>query len=123
MNLSRIHQIGANMGDIDATKSFYADVLGCKYIADFEPPGILFFEFSGTRIIFEKNNPPAVLYFWVDDIDAAYSNLIGKGVEFDGEPHLIHRDEAGLFGKPGVEEWMAFCKDPGGNTVAIATRR
>ena len=123
MNLSRIHQIGANMSDLGETKAFYTDVLGCKHIADFDPPGILFFEFSGTRLIFEKGNSPATLYFWVDDIDVAYSGLSERGVQFDSEPHLIHRDDAGLFGTAGQEEWMAFFKDPGGNTVGIATRR
>ena len=87
------------------------------------PPGLLFFEFSGTRVLFERSNPPAVLYFWVDDIDAAHSALAAKGVRFDAAPHLIHRDEKGTFGSPGSEEWMAFFRDPGGNTVAIATRR
>ncbi len=123
MKLSRIHQIGANMEDLEATKAFYKDLLGAKHIADFEPPGILFFEFSGARLIFEKGNPLAVLYFWVDDIDASYAELLDKGVRFESEPHLIHRDEDGLFGTPGCEEWMAFFKDPGSNTLALATRR
>lgn len=123
MRLARLHQIGANYNDLGETKTFYADVLGAKFIAAFDPPGLLFFEFSGTRLLFERDNPKATLYFWVDDIDAAHAELVGKGVTFDQEPHLIHRDDDGAFGDPGEEEWMAFFKDPGGNTLALATRR
>ncbi len=123
MRLTRLHQIGANANNLMETKAFYTELLGCKYIADFDPPGILFFDFSGTRVIFEQGNPPATLYFWVDDIHDAHAKLEEHGVLFDSEPHLIHRDDAGTFGAPGVEEWMAFFKDPGGNTLALASRR
>ncbi len=33
------------------------------------------------------------------------------------------QDEAGLFGPPGEEEWMAFFRDPDGNLLAITARR
>jgi len=83
----------------------------------------MFFEFSGVRLLFERGNEPAVLYFRVDDIDEAHQHLTAKGVVFENPPHLIHRDDSGTFGAAGEEEWMAFFKDPGGNTLAIATRR
>jgi predicted enzyme related to lactoylglutathione lyase len=74
-------------------------------------------------VLFEKNGPPAVLYFRVADIEAAFAELTDRGVEFVSEPHLIHRDDDGTFGKPGEEEWMAFFQDPGGNTLALASLR
>ena len=82
-------------------------------------------DFNGTRILFETNpdTVPAILYFWVDDIDAARVELSAQGVAFTGEPHMIHKDEDGTFDNPGTEEWMAFFEDPAGNTLAIATRR
>ena len=123
MRLTRIHQVGATYNDLEETKAFYSDVLGARFVQAFDPPGLLFFEFAGTRLLFEQGNPPATLYFWVDDIDAAYRELRAKGIDFEGEPHLIHRDDAGDFDNPGTEEWMAFFKDPGGNTLALATRR
>ncbi|MEJ2087539.1 MAG: VOC family protein [Gammaproteobacteria bacterium] len=123
MELTRIHQIAANVDDLAATRDFYSNVLGARYIAEYDPPGLLFFDFAGTRVLFERNSPNAVLYFWVDDIDRAHKELAGKGVAFDGEPHLIYKDEDGTFGQPGQEEWMAFFTDPGGNTLALATRR
>jgi methylmalonyl-CoA/ethylmalonyl-CoA epimerase len=123
MRLTRIHQVAARATDLEGTRDFYRDVLGARYVAAFDPPGLLFFDFAGTRLLFERNGPQAVLYFWVDDIDEAYRSLAAKGVEFAAGPHLVHRDEKGTFDNPGTEEWMAFFKDPGGNTLALTTRR
>ena len=64
----------------------------------------------------------AVLYFEVADIGAAHDELTDRGVAFDSAPHLIFRDDAGTFGAPGGEEWMAFFKDPDGNVLALASR-
>ena len=36
---------------------------------------------------------------------------------------MIHRDDAGRFGKKGTEEWMAFFKDPSGNILALVSRK
>ena len=87
------------------------------------PPGLAFFDFSGTRLLLEQNGPKATIYFRVDDIEAAYEELKANGLTFIGGPHLIFRDEAGTFGDAGEEEWMAFFTDPSGNTLALATRR
>jgi len=46
-----------------------------------------------------------------------------KGVQFESDAQMIHRDEDGTFDNPGTEEWMAFFKDPAGNTLALATRK
>jgi len=123
MRLTRLHQIAAHADDLEATRTFYRDVLGARYLASFEPPGLLFFDFCGTRLLLERNAAPATLYFWVDDIDAAVAEFTERGVEFQSEPHLIHRDDDGVFDNPGTGEWMAFFRDPGGNTLALASRR
>ena len=122
MRITRIHQVAANVVDAKKTKDFYLNVLGAHFVAEFNPPGLLFFDFSGTRLLFERNNTPASLYFWVDDIRTAYRNLVDRGVNFDSEPHLIHKDDAGVFDNAGTEEWMAFFKDPGNNTLALVSR-
>lgn len=123
MRLTHIHQVAANYNDLELTRSFYLDVLGARFIKAFDPPGLLFFEFSGVRLLFERNNPEAVLYFSVEDLDGAYKELLSEGVVFDAEPHMIHRDDDGTFYNKGTEEWMAFFKDPGGNTLALVERR
>ena len=123
MRLNRIHQVAACATDLKATKAFYQDVLGARFIQEYTPPGLLFFDFAGTRLMFETGASPATLYFWVDDIDSAHAELVGKGVRFEADPHMIFKDDDGVFGNPGGEEWMAFFSDPGGNTLAIATQR
>lgn len=65
----------------------------------------------------------ATLYFRVDDVDAAHRSLTEAGIESEGEPQMIHRDEDGTFGVAGNEEWMAFFEDPDGNTLDLATQK
>jgi len=123
MNLTRIHQIAIYAKDLDEAITFYRDKLGATFIQKFDPPGLAFFDFSGTRLLLEKTGLKATLYFRVEDIEASYLELKGKGITFIGEPHLIFRDEAGTFGAAGEEEWMAFFLDPSENTLALASRR
>lgn len=123
MKLNRIHQIAIYARDLDEAISFYRDTLGARYVTKFDPPGLAFLDFSGVRLLLEKTGPKSTLYFWVDDIDSAFAELRSKGIAFANEPHLIHRDDAGVFGKPSEEEWMAFFTDPSGNVLALATRK
>jgi len=123
MKLDRIQQIAVYARDLDEAISFYRDTLGARFLEKYDPPGLAFFDFSGTRVLLEKTGPKATLYFWVDDIDSAFAELRSKGIKFNGEPHLIHRDDAGVFGKAGEDEWMAFFLDPSGNVLALATRK
>ena len=123
MKLDRIHQIAVYARDLGEAISFYRDTLGASYLEKYDPPGLAFLNFSGVRVLLEKEGPKSALYFWVDDIDSAYAELRSKGIEFNDAPHLIHRDNTGVFGKPGEEEWMAFFSDPSGNVLALATRR
>ena len=121
--IDRLHQIALLAEDIEASVDFYRDKLGVRFVAKFDPPGLAFFEVGGTRLMLERNAPKGTLYFRVDDIDAAFEVLKARGVEFVDDPHLIHRDDEGLFGTTGEEEWMAFFNDPSGNLLAIASRK
>ena len=123
MQLTTLHQIAVHTRDLEESTRFYRDTLGAKYLTKFDPPGLLFFDFSGTRILFEKNAPKTALYFRVPDIEAAHKELVGKGIAFDSPPHRIFKDDDGIFGPRGAEEWMAFFKDPSGNIVALASQR
>jgi methylmalonyl-CoA/ethylmalonyl-CoA epimerase len=61
----------------------------------------------------EDTGPASILYFRVPDIQAAHQTLIGRGVVFVQEPHMIHRHQNGM------EEWMAFFSDPEGRPLAL----
>jgi len=121
--LDAIHQVAVFSSDLDRSIAFYRDHLGARFIARFDPPGLAFFAFGTTRLLLEKNAPKATLYFRVGDIVAAHAALKARGVMFDTDPILIHRDDRGLFGAAGAEEWMAFFKDPDGNTLALASQK
>jgi methylmalonyl-CoA/ethylmalonyl-CoA epimerase len=123
MRIDKLHQIALRAEDIEASVEFYRDRLGANFIAKFDPPGLAFFELDGVRLMLERSAPKATLYFRVDDIDASYRALAAAGVEFNDEPHLVHRDADGTFGTAGEEEWMAFFNDPAGNLLAIVQRR
>lgn len=122
MKLDRIHQIAVYARDLDEALTFYRDILGATYLAQFDPPGLLFFNFNGTRLLLEKSGPKASVYFRVEDIHAVYNELSSKGVNFITEPHMIFRDDNGIFETAGEEEWMAFFTDPSDNTLAIVSR-
>ena len=121
--LNQLHQIAINTDDLATSKAFYEDVLGAKFIASSDPPGLVFFDFQGVRLLLEKGSTPGTIYFRVDDIDDAVQKLQAKGVEFDQLPHVIFRDDQGVFGPKGYEELMAFFKDPAGNILSLASQR
>jgi methylmalonyl-CoA/ethylmalonyl-CoA epimerase len=122
MKLEHIHQIGVFAKDLDEAIAFYRDTLGATYITKFDPPGLVFFDFGGTRLLLEKTAPKATVYFRVADIQASHDELKAKGVKFIADPHMIFRDDDGFFGSAGEEEWMAFFSDPSDNILALASR-
>lgn len=124
LRVAAIRQVALPADDLDAAQVFYEAKLGARFIARFDPPGLLFFDCAGVRLLIEKNEGTAgVVYFGVDDIHDACAELKNNGVSLEREPHMIFKDEDGTFGPAGEEEWMAFFKDPAGNTLAFASRQ
>lgn len=122
--LSKLHQVALLATDLDRSIAFYRDVLGLAYMDRYDPPGLAFFHLGGgTRLILSATSSKATLYFRVDDIDSAVSALAARGVFFLHKPSMIHRDDKGRLGKKGVEEWMAFFKDPSDNVLALVAQR
>lgn len=123
MNITRLHQVAQRAEDLDRATAFYRDVLGLRHLASYDPPGLVFFDLGGTRLLLERAAPSSLLYLEVPDIDAAAGALREKGVEITSEPHMIFADADGTFGEAGTEEWMAFFKDTEGNLVGLVERR
>ena len=115
LRLGPIGQISRTVRDIDEACAWYGQVLGLKHLYTFGK--LAFFDLGGTRLYLSAEGaeagPESILYLRVDDIGAAYSELTARGVEFKGAPHLIFRHA------DGVEEWMAFFKDPEGRMLAL----
>jgi methylmalonyl-CoA/ethylmalonyl-CoA epimerase len=122
---SALRQVMSPVDDLDRAVAFYKDVLQLELIARFDPPGLAFFELHGVRLLLEDGTTPSasVLYLAVDDVVVETERLRAAGVQITGEPHLIHRDDEGAFGNPGVEEWMSFFTDSEGNTLGLSERR
>jgi methylmalonyl-CoA/ethylmalonyl-CoA epimerase len=122
-SLDKIHQVALQATNLDAAINFYRDVLGLRFMGRFDPPGLAFFDLGGFRLLLSATASEATLYFRVTDIDKAVKELKKRGVYFLQPPAMIHKDEAGEIGKKGVEEWMAFFKDPSGNLLALTELR
>ena len=118
LRLGPIGQISRTVRDIDEACAWYGKVLGLKHLYTFGK--LAFFDLGGTRLYLSAEGAEAgaesVLYLRVDDIGAAYNELTARGVEFKGAPHLIFRHADGL------EEWMAFFKDPEGRLLALMSQ-
>jgi methylmalonyl-CoA/ethylmalonyl-CoA epimerase len=121
--VTRLHQVSQRAHDLDRAVAFYRDVVGCPFIARFDPPGLAFFDLGNTRLLLEAAAPSVVLYLEVPDIAAAHQALVAARVVIVADPHRIHRDDAGRFGPVGSEEWMAFFRDSEDNLLALVERR
>lgn len=119
--LSSIGQLSVNVHDLDRAVAFYRDSLGLTFLFD-APPKMAFFDCGGLRLMLavaetpEFDHPSSVIYFRVDDIEAAHEALAGRGVEFEGPPHVVHKTEQ-------YELWMAFLRDSEGNLLALMNER
>ena len=117
VGLKQIGQIAIVAHDIERATAFYRDVLGMKLLFQVRPK-MSFFDCGGVRLMLSlpegegHDHPGSILYYKVDDIQAAYEALKRKGAEFEGEPHLIAK-------LPDHELWMVFLKDTEGNTLAL----
>jgi methylmalonyl-CoA/ethylmalonyl-CoA epimerase len=115
--LTRIGQIAINVHDVDRAVNFYRDVLGMRFLFR-AGEKMAFFDCGGVRLMLslpetpEYDHPGSILYYQVADIKAAHRSLLGKGVRFEGDPHLIAR-------MPDHELWMAFGRDTEGNVFAL----
>lgn len=121
--LDKMHQVALQAKNLDEAVNFYRNVLGLRFLTRLDPPGLAFFDMGGFRLMLSATASEATLYFRVADVGEAVKALKKRGVTFLHSPAMIQRDEAGELGKKGVEEWMAFFKDPSGNLLALTELR
>jgi catechol 2,3-dioxygenase-like lactoylglutathione lyase family enzyme len=111
--LQSVGQISIRTKDLPAAIAFYRDQLELAFLFE-AGPALAFFMCGDVRLMLsvpesaEFDHPSSTIYFKVDDLDAAYEELRGRGVPFDDEPHLIAN-------MPDHELWMAFFRDPDRN--------
>jgi methylmalonyl-CoA/ethylmalonyl-CoA epimerase len=115
-------QVAQHAQDLDRAAAFYAQLLGVQPTAVYDPPGLLFFDLDGVRLLLERGAPSSVLYLEVDDVTSAVRALEDRGVEIISAPHVIYHHADDSLGPAGTDEWMAFIKDTEGNTVGLVSR-
>ena len=119
----RIIQVAQRAEDLARATAFYTDLLGQAPTATYDPPGLVFFDLDGVRLLLEQGTSAAMLYLEVADIDATIARLRDAGVEVVGEPHVIFGHADATLGPAGTDEWQAFVRDSEGNLVGLVEQR
>lgn len=116
--MTRLAQVALHAADLDRAAEFYSELLGAAPSGRFEPPGLLFFDLDGTRLLLETNAPSSMIYLEVPDVRRAVEALRGR-TEVVSEPHVIFTHEDASLGPAGTVEWQAFVRDTEGNLVGL----
>lgn len=117
LSLSRIGQIAIVATDVSRATRFYRDTLGLRFLFA-SPPGLAFFDCGGVRLMISLREGSdatvgtSVIYYKVDDIEAAHETLAARGAKFESPPHMIAA-------MPDHDLWMAFLRDSEGNLVGL----
>jgi methylmalonyl-CoA/ethylmalonyl-CoA epimerase len=115
--LRRVGQIAIVVQDLDRAVRFYRDTLGLPLLFQ-APPNLAFFDCGGVRLMLtlpegpEAGRGTSIVYYVVDDIQAAYAALRARGVDFLNPPGLIAR-------LPDHDLWMAAYRDSEGNLLEL----
>ena len=116
-----VFQVAQRAVDLGRAREFYSWLLEAEPTGHFDPPGLLFFQVGGTRLLLDRVAPSALVYLRVDDVHRTVQRCVERGVVVESEPHMIfqHKDDA--LGPAGTDEWMAFVTDSEGNTVGLVS--
>jgi len=116
----KLVQVALRATDLDRAAAFYGAVLGTEPTGRFNPPGLVFFDLDGTRLLLDATAPSSMLYLEVDDVRRSLEALRDR-VEVVSEPHPIFRHEDDVLGPAGTTEWQAFVTDSEGNTLGLVS--
>lgn len=114
----RLVQIAQHADDLQRAADFYTVLLEAGPTATFDPPGLLFFDLDGVRLLLDRNAPSSLVYLRVDNVHEALERLDGLA-DIVSPPHVIFTHEDDTLGPEGHEEWQAFIRDSEGNTVGL----
>ncbi|MFK4837167.1 VOC family protein [Microbacterium sp. ZW T2_14] len=116
----RLVQVAQHADDLERAAAFYTDLLGVPPTAVFDPPGLLFFDLDGVRLLLDRGAPRALHYLQVDDVRVAVERLRER-TRVVTAPHVIFTHEDDALGPAGHEEWQAFVEDSEGNTLGLVS--
>jgi methylmalonyl-CoA/ethylmalonyl-CoA epimerase len=115
VGLQDIAQIAFSVPNLAEAKVFYQDVLELKFL--FEAGTMAFFQCGSVRLMIGEAEKPTlsegtIVYFRVADLKTTAHLLESRGISFVQQPHLVARMKS-------HDLWMAFLKDPAGNTLGL----
>ena len=121
MGPTGVGQLHITVSDLDASVRWYRDVLGLPHLFTVEGRPMAFLQAGSVRLYLgatedERFRSRPVVYYDVEDVDASYAEVTGRGAESLSTPHVVHRDG-------DTELWMAFVADPDGNPVGLMAER
>ena len=115
IKVGAIKQIALAVKDLERSVDFYENTLGLPLLFR-APPAMAFFDCHGIRLLIgeaEEVTPGGpILYFSVEDIEAAHKTLAAKGAKFIRKPQMTHKTDT-------YELWLAPFKDPDGHTLEL----
>ncbi|GMK40351.1 hypothetical protein PCCS19_34070 [Paenibacillus sp. CCS19] len=118
LQIERIYQVSIPVQDIEKAVTFYNETLELPLL--FKQSNMAIVLCGGMQLLLsvpespEFNHPSSTVYFYVPDIEAAWSKLGARGAELRGKPHKVAEMN-------GVQTWMAFFYDPEGNLHALTS--
>ena len=111
------HHIALRTPDFARAKAFYTEILGFPIVGNIPGKEVIFIDIGGTTIELVAGPEPQKwehpgagfmhLAFEVQDVDAVYSELADKGVEFFVQPTSVG------------DIRLAFFRDPDGNELEL----
>jgi catechol 2,3-dioxygenase-like lactoylglutathione lyase family enzyme len=115
--ISSIGQIAIAVSDIQTSLDFYQNILGLELLFE-APPNLAFLQCGGVRIMLttlqgeQRDHRTSVIYYKVNDLELAVSEIKSKGAAFIREPQLTAK-------MPDHELWQGFIRDPDNNLIGI----
>lgn len=113
-------QVALGVQDLPRASQFYTILLGSPPAASFDPPGLVFFDLDGVRLLLDRNAPASLIYLQVEDLTGTLEHL-REHAQILSPPHRIFIHENDTLGPAGREEWQAFITDTEGNTIGLIT--
>jgi methylmalonyl-CoA/ethylmalonyl-CoA epimerase len=118
IHVAEIAQVALTVTNLDEARAFYRDVLGMQFM--FDAGSMAFFQCGAVRVLIgtgeQEPGGGTIVYFRVADLEAAHAALAACAVEIAQAPHLVARMKT-------HDLWLAFVKDPSGNTLGLMEER
>ena len=73
----RLIQVALHAEDLDRAADFYTVLLESPPTARFDPPGLLFFDLDGVRLLLDRGAPASLLYLHVGNVHETLERLDG----------------------------------------------